>query len=141
MDGKCLSLLLGSCTLSLVTVIFGANINNKEYRNAKKAYKEANKVLKSFGELPEKIMKDYFCGDNCPEEIVAECTTKLETINMAEQKGDRAKVILALKDFMLFVQKNINLFPEGQQSVLTSYTHYSIIACDACIGMIKSEEG
>ena len=136
-----LVLLLGSCTLSLVTVIFGAKINNKEYRNAKKAYKEANKVLKSFGELPGKIMKDYFCGDNCPEEIVAECTTKLETINMAEQKGDRAKVILALKDFMLFVQKNINLFPEEQQSVLTSYTHYSIIACDACIGMIKSEEG
>ena len=76
-----------------------------------------------------------------PINLVAECTTKLETINMAEQKGDRAKVILALKDFMLFVQKNINLFPEEQQSVLTSYTHYSIIACDACIGMIKSEEG
>lgn len=137
-----LVLLLISCTLSLLTVIFGAKIvNNKEYRKAKKAYKEAYKALKKLGELPVGIMDDYFCGDDCPEEIAAECTTKLETINMAEQKGDRAKVILALKDFMLFVQKNINLFPEEQQSVLTSYTHYSIIACDACIGMIKSEEG
>ena len=135
-----LVLLLGSCTLSLITVIFGAKINNKEYRKAKKAYKEASKVLKTFSEWPMEVMDDYFNSESCPEEIVAECTTKVDAINKADKKGDRIEMICTLKDFMLFVQKNMNLFPEDQQSSLSSYIHYSIIACDAGIRMIKSEE-
>lgn len=136
-----LVLLLISCTAGLITVIFVTKIINKEYRKAKKAYKAAHKELKKMGELPVEIMDDYFCGDNCPEEIAAECTTKLDAIDNAKQKGDKVKAILAMKDLMLFAQKNINLFPEDQQSTLTSYIHYYIIACDAGIKMIKSEEG
>lgn len=136
-----LVLLLISCTLSLITVIFVAKIISKEYRKAKKAYKEAYKALKKLGELPVGIMDDYFCGDDCPEEIAAECTTKLNAIDNAKQKGDKVKAILAMKDLMLFVQKNINLFPQEQQSTLNSFIHYSIITYDAGLRMIRSEEG
>ena len=135
-----LVLLLSSCTLSLLTVIFGAKINNKEYCKAKKAYKEATKKLKSFGEWPMEVMDDYFSGESCPEEIAAECTTKVDAINKADKKGDRTEMICSLKDFMLFVQKNMNLFPEEQQPTLTSYVQCCISACDAGLRMIKSEE-
>ena len=135
-----LVLLLISCTLSLITVIFGAKINNKEYRKAKKAYKEASKSLKKLGDLPEEILDDFFCSDNCPEEIAAECMTKIDVMNNARQKGSRDMMLLALKDFVLFVQKNISLFPSQQQSILTSYTQCTISACDAGLRMIKSEE-
>ena len=135
-----LILLLGSCTLSLITVIFGAKINNKEYRKAKKAYKEASKVLKTFSEWPMEVMDDYFNSESCPEEIVAEWTAKVEALNNADRKGSRDTMLLALKDYMLFVQMNINLFPLEQQSVLTSYVQCCISACDAGLRMIKSEE-
>ncbi len=135
-----LVLLLISCTLSLITVIFGAKINNKEYRKAKKAFKEASKALKKLGDLPEEILDDFFCSDNCPEEIAAECMTKIDVMNNARQKGSRDMMLLALKDFVLFVQKNISLFPPKQQSILISYTQCTISACDAGLRMIKSEE-
>ena len=134
-----LVLLLGSCTLSLITVIFGAKINNKEYRKAKKAYKEARKSLKKLGDLPEEILNDFFCSDNCPEEIAAECMTKMDVMNNAK-KGSRDAMLLALKDFVLFVQKNISLFPPKQQSILTSYTQCTLSVCDAGLRLIKSEE-
>lgn len=133
-------LLLVSCTLSLITVIFGAKLNDKAYRKAKKEYKAASKVLKKMGNMPLQIMDDYFFGDNCPKEIAVECTTKLDAITKAKQKRERGEIFLAMKDFLLFAQKNINLFPEEQQPTLTRYLHYSIIAYDAGIRLVKAEE-